>query len=301
MTFDLHTVFFHNMMLMLLLGVTMGFYARTQRPYPGFRHWRAAAYLIGVGYFLFLVRERMPLVVNVLAANLLIAAGGLLRLDGALLFLRDRPLPRATYPALLAPYAALLAWFTLGYDSLAIRSSVIALFIISVSWGIAAALWSHTPGRSRLLYRRLAGFFILQGALFVVRMLLWNVNERIGLFDGDTYNALFLTLGAVVEVVLNVSVILLHAERFEFDLRETQASLARTLESLEGAVAEVRTLEELLPFCAHCRKIRGEAGEWQTLDAYVHRAHGDRLSHAICPDCARAHFPAAAGPNPPAA
>lgn len=301
MTFDLHTVFFQSMLLMLLLGAAMSLYARSQRPLPGFGRWQAAAYLLGICYALFWARDRMPLAASVVAGNAFIAAGSLMRLDGTLLFLRARSLPRGAIAAATAVYTLAILALTLPRDAFGARVLLASAFIAVISWAIGAALLRHAPSRARGLYRAAAAAFFLQGVMFLLRVALWTANARAGIFDGDTYNALFLMAGAAVEVVLNVGFILLNAERLDHELRETQASLATTLESLEGAVAEVRTLEELLPFCAHCRKIRGEAGEWQSLDAYLHRAHGDRLSHAICPDCARDHFPAAAGGKPPAA
>lgn len=64
---------------------------------------------------------------------------------------------------------------------------------------------------------------------------------------------------------------------------------ART--DLETALNEVRTLQGIIPICAHCKNIRTDAGEWQQVEAYV-RAHSDaKFSHGICPDCMVKHYP----------
>lgn len=64
---------------------------------------------------------------------------------------------------------------------------------------------------------------------------------------------------------------------------------ART--ALETALQEVRTLQGIIPICAHCKNIRTDAGEWQQVEAYV-RAHSDaRFSHGICPNCMAKHYP----------
>ncbi|MDD3990938.1 MAG: hypothetical protein PHV70_02190 [Desulfobacteraceae bacterium] len=65
----------------------------------------------------------------------------------------------------------------------------------------------------------------------------------------------------------------------------------QTIEKLENTLAEVKQLQGILPICSYCKKIRDDAGYWNQLEKYL-REHSDaRLSHGICPDCAREHFP----------
>jgi GAF domain-containing protein len=66
--------------------------------------------------------------------------------------------------------------------------------------------------------------------------------------------------------------------------------LHRVSHQLADALARVRTLSELIPICAHCRKIR-DAHEWHTLESYVAAQTGSRFSHGICPACLQLHFP----------
>ncbi len=54
---------------------------------------------------------------------------------------------------------------------------------------------------------------------------------------------------------------------------------------LQTALAEVRTLREILPICAYCRKIRDDTDYWQTVEAYVSHHTNSRFSHSICPSC----------------
>lgn len=54
---------------------------------------------------------------------------------------------------------------------------------------------------------------------------------------------------------------------------------------LQQALSSVNTLSGLLPICAHCKKIRDDAGYWQDVEIYI-RDHSDAvLSHGLCPDC----------------
>jgi hypothetical protein len=53
----------------------------------------------------------------------------------------------------------------------------------------------------------------------------------------------------------------------------------------------VRTLEGLLPMCAHCKAVRDEDDTWMRVDAYVIKHTAAKVSHGICPDCAARLFP----------
>ena len=62
----------------------------------------------------------------------------------------------------------------------------------------------------------------------------------------------------------------------------------RTLQELKAALANIRTLEGLLPICLSCKKIQDRNGNWQTFEYYV-RAHSEaKVTHKICPDCSKA-------------
>jgi GAF domain-containing protein len=62
----------------------------------------------------------------------------------------------------------------------------------------------------------------------------------------------------------------------------------RTLQELKAALANIRTLEGLLPICLSCKKIQDQKGNWQPFEYYV-RAHSEaKVTHKICPDCSKA-------------
>ena len=62
----------------------------------------------------------------------------------------------------------------------------------------------------------------------------------------------------------------------------------RTLQELKAALANIRTLEGLLPICLSCKKIQDQIGNWQPFEYYL-RAHSEaKVTHKICPDCSKA-------------
>ena len=60
----------------------------------------------------------------------------------------------------------------------------------------------------------------------------------------------------------------------------------RLLRQLEESMASVKTLSGLLPLCAHCRKVRNDAGYWGSVEAYIQTHTDARITHGICPECA---------------
>jgi CheY-like chemotaxis protein len=62
------------------------------------------------------------------------------------------------------------------------------------------------------------------------------------------------------------------------------------IRKLRKALEEIRTLSDLLPICAWCKKIRDDAGYWQQIETYFREHSKTRFTHGICPECARKHF-----------
>ncbi|MEX2048022.1 MAG: PAS domain-containing protein [Gemmatimonadota bacterium] len=51
------------------------------------------------------------------------------------------------------------------------------------------------------------------------------------------------------------------------------------------AERELAMVQSLLPLCSWCKKIRTEADEWQTLEAYLEDVSESHVTHGMCPDC----------------
>ena len=63
-----------------------------------------------------------------------------------------------------------------------------------------------------------------------------------------------------------------------------------TIDSLEKAVKEVKTLRGIIPICSFCKKIRNDKGYWDQVDVYVTEHSEALFSHAICPECMEIHY-----------
>jgi len=71
------------------------------------------------------------------------------------------------------------------------------------------------------------------------------------------------------------------------------------IEELKTALENVRTLDGLVPICAHCKKIRDDKGYWNQLEKYIVDHTDAKLTHGLCPDCAQLYFPGIAAKTTP--
>lgn len=94
-----------------------------------------------------------------------------------------------------------------------------------------------------------------------------------------------------VNALINRLLTFIHAERFLRDeVEHEHALLLEAKQALEQSLAEVKTLQGLLPICAWCKKIRDDEGLWTQIEQYVTENTDARFSHGLCPDCARKEF-----------
>ena len=59
----------------------------------------------------------------------------------------------------------------------------------------------------------------------------------------------------------------------------------RVAERILRYTKQVRLLEEMLPICSYCKKVRDDQNYWQQLEGYISERTGFDFSHSVCPDC----------------
>lgn len=64
----------------------------------------------------------------------------------------------------------------------------------------------------------------------------------------------------------------------------------RLVRELQATLAELRTLQKILPICSYCRKIRDDESYWHSVEDYISTHTSSKFSHGICPNCVAAHF-----------
>jgi DNA-binding response OmpR family regulator len=48
---------------------------------------------------------------------------------------------------------------------------------------------------------------------------------------------------------------------------------------------QVRQLQEIIPMCGYCKKMRDDQNYWSQVEEYLGKQAGTSISHGVCPDC----------------
>lgn len=73
----------------------------------------------------------------------------------------------------------------------------------------------------------------------------------------------------------------------------TQQQNEGLIVSLQKALDDLQTLEDILPVCVYCKKIRDDSesapgkGPWLRMEEFLYHKRGTAVSHGCCPECFR--------------
>jgi PAS domain S-box-containing protein len=71
--------------------------------------------------------------------------------------------------------------------------------------------------------------------------------------------------------------------------KQAEAEREQLLAELQSALAEIKVLQDILPICSYCKKIRDDKDYWMTVETYISSHTNSRFSHGVCPECMRIH------------
>jgi sigma-B regulation protein RsbU (phosphoserine phosphatase) len=66
--------------------------------------------------------------------------------------------------------------------------------------------------------------------------------------------------------------------------QELKARL-RVAERILNYATQVRQLQEFIPICGYCKKMRDDKNYWSQVEEYIGKQTGSSFSHGVCPDC----------------
>ena len=275
---DLRTLSFMSALVSLTLSLCTCYVAFTQKTYPGFNHWTSASILNFIGMLLLGLRNVAPDWLSILGGNAATYGAAVLILLGLQRFTNLRP-STAIYVVILLFYLGWAAVFTYLTPDLRVRillNSGVLTFIFLHSIVIAYRhILTVLPHRPWLLISALFSMALCFGLRIVAT---WrNRSPNQDLLQSGAASQITFLLVIVISVLLIASFIILNTRRLEYDLAL--------------ADKEIKTLKDFLPICAHCKKIRNDAGYWQQIESYL-ADHADvRFSHGICVECSAKLYP----------
>ena len=183
-----------------------------------------------------------------------------------------------------------------------VRITRALMVTLGLTWGVGTALarQSLPPAVFAMLLLALAG--LLAGGINTLVADRWAFPAYAVSLFGPTLVALPLldpqpatSLEMVLIALFLFFMIVQHRRAHDMLLdRQLADQNQRTLvRELRAAVAEVRTLQGILPICASCKRIKNEAGGWEAVESFVRERTDAEFSHGLCPDCAARDWGAA--------
>lgn len=200
----------------------------------------------------------------------------LLRIESMRKFLDRKPLNRVYYAIPFATSLVASAYYFLS-DDIGMRTLILSLVLFALTFALAREIYQHAPVKNSLVYNAAAGFILIRGTSLLIRATLFPDLRSDGLLSSGNWHSLHFFFAMISEMGINVFFILMNIHRAESELKT--------------ALAEVKTLQGILPICAHCKSIRNDEGTWQVIEKYVHDHSDAKFSHGICPDCMVKHYP----------
>ncbi|MBI5521655.1 MAG: hypothetical protein HY910_03415 [Desulfarculus sp.] len=262
--------------------ILMLFMQRTRKTYPGFGHWTLGTLASCLGLFLIASRGHLPLLLSLVAGNLLLVAQVMFFYRGLAIFVGRRPSPW-TDGGLLAFFLA--AYLVLTYALPSIKWRIILFSSLYIYYFLRCLLlaWHQVPallGARNWLVLSAVGLMAAFYSLRTLGVLLWDW----GVVDILAPSPMNLTVNlatACLGILTLAGLIFLNVQRLEMDLQSAQR--------------EVGLLGGLLPICAKCKRIRDDGGYWHQVERYI-SAHSDaNFTHGICPQCLQDLYPEVAG------
>lgn len=194
--------------------------------------WVLSNFFIWLGMIFQVFRPKMPLLLSVIAGNLLLFMGAMILWQGLRMFLERKPLSKYVVlsPLLLTiPYY----WFTEVSHSISIRIALFYIVLAIVLSAIGRDLLLSNKKRPGLAKKLLGLGFIIYGLFFLSNLALVSfVDASATFFQSGLASQLSLLVGCVFVVFYNAGMAMLVGERLRHDLLDAQQQTLRANKAL---------------------------------------------------------------------
>jgi len=129
---------------------------------------------------------------------------------------------------------------------------------------------------------------ILDGILFPLGMRIFYPTLEIPILSGILVKII---CGSGFFVLLGIYFTIFYSNITKYietplSVRSMFLSKNQLIEKLQETEEEVKKLQNILPICAKCKKIRDDEGFWSQVEEYLGNHSDIRFSHGLCPECA---------------
>lgn len=74
-------------------------------------------------------------------------------------------------------------------------------------------------------------------------------------------------------------------------LMVSNRALQQANQTLQAQMTEIKILRGIVPICSFCKKLKSDDGYWQEVETYLKEMAGIDVSHGLCIDCLKQHYP----------
>jgi hypothetical protein len=268
-------VYATNLIIGAILAVLLTQHWRLAGRDSNLGHWMVAAWTMTAADVLFALRPGLPYWVGRLFPTLMVTVGQVVLLLWTMRTAGRRAGPRFGAVVVALHAIALVGFLVVG------GISGWRTVANGTLWGvlsIASYVWlRRAPEPSRRALAIPAFVFLAHGLFHAMRVsLAFAVAASQDVATPDWIQVIGDVEVSFFMVALFVSLLVAH-----LDLRNDE---------LRAALRDVKTLSNLLPLCAWCRKVRSDDGYWDELEHYFTARQQVQFTHGICDDCNAKHL-----------
>jgi len=233
---DIRTIFLIQFFINSFLTLILYVFRKNEKTYPGFRTWMFSLPIMACASLFFFRPEEVPLLLAILAANLLLLLALIMRFDSIWRFTGSGSYPRIIY--LIAIPATALFLITSQYFRIpdTVRIPVLTtLFLVIVIAGCIPLISRREPETYRI---RMSIFFVIGIwiVLFIARLVWFLAFGEFSLYEMNVVNMLYLFYSIVADVLTTVFFILLNMVRARNELRASEQQYKNLTENLPDYV-----------------------------------------------------------------
>lgn len=291
MAFDIRTMVLCDIAIIIFMSFVLLFYWMKQKTYPGFGFWVAGFFILASVYIVgVLLRTSLPEYISIVLTNVGSILTAIVMLDGFFRFMRGQKLAKIYYgtPLLTIPF---FSYFYFIDNNFVLRNLFLAIFVFITVYFTVFCLLRYSPPGNKTPYIAYAVFSMAFSLNQLIRAFVWLFSPPQNMFDPDIFNFTSFLIMILAAVGWGLSYLMMNSQRLEQELRVSEKNLQTTVNDLQNAFSEIKTLSGFLPICASCKKIRDDKGYWQQIESYITQHTGALFSHGICPECIEKLYP----------
>ena len=282
----IRTLYFSVCATLFTLSACMFNYLYSRKTFPGFRAWTLASALSALAVFLLGFRHILPDLISIIASNTFTIIAMFLFYSGFKSFAEEK-YNRNLHLAFIIVYSVVIfPIFTYVTPNLSVRI-IIASIAMGSYWLLCGLVHYRQVQQGILkLNKLLMVTILLLVALRAFRAVYYFIpsNNISDLMSSGGMAGVLILLLTMLSASFLIGLMQLNSQRLE----KENISLIRKLQT---TLDETKTLKGILPFCSYCKKIRDDQGYWNKVDAYIDKHSEADISHSICPECAKKHYP----------